>query len=111
MSQIVRDMIRDQDGKNGRVYFEKLTLSATGKSDVVIVPPDQITAIGVVVDELTNGNLQFTMDDLATIKANSAIDWTTWDGTSVINSAITAFQLVWIQSVVTAKITLKTVGF
>ncbi len=90
-------------GETGGVWSQEFELTA-GESNVFRVPYEEIYAIGC---EQTNGELQFTFDTDEKIEADTAV-FSDWDGSSLINLAVTAFKFVWSSGTATAKIIIKT---
>ena len=90
-------------------YSDVATLAAPGNSDYFLLPVrPALNNIGVEITGGGTGNVEFTLGTPSELEADTAV-WTTWDGVSRVNPAVTAWRLNCSVAPKTARVIVKTV--
>ena len=98
-----------ESNDRGEWYSDVASLADTGTSDYYLLPVRPVlNNIGVEIDGAGTGSVQFTYGSPAELEADTAT-WTSWDGVSKVNSAVTAWRLVSTGGAKTARVMVKVV--
>jgi len=108
MAVVNMTRVRMDDSDGGAWYINAATVADTGDSNTFVLPVRPIT--GNIGAELTGGGagtLQFTFGTPAEIAAGTAT-FTAWNGTDLINTAVTAWKVVSTGGSKTGRVVVKT---
>lgn len=93
----------------GEWYNTTVSLAAPGTSDYYLLPVRPVlNNIGVELTGAGTGVIEFTFATEAELVADTAT-WTAWNGTAVINPAVTAWRLRSTLGAKTARVMVKVV--
>ena len=106
MPQAIKNMNRDQLGKSGSIWVQELTISAN--SDIYLVPSDQVYSIYAMVP--VGSTFKYSFNSYATLNANTAVTWVSWNGTDVIPLGVTGWMIAYASGTGICEVVVKTAG-